>query len=354
MPFSAIDYQLLPSPEEIKALLPLPKAHQEQILQGREKVRAILHRETREKLFIVGPCSIHHLDEARLYAEQLSKLQRDVQGELCVVMRAYFEKPRTSLGWKGLLYDPALSGKSNMREGILQARRFLLSLAELGVLAATEFLDPLSYYYLGDLITWGCIGARTVASPIHRQMASLVDCPIGCKNSPDGDLDSALHAILCARNPQEFLGMSSSGHIAEMHSSGNPDAHLVLRGGRHQPNFDASSIGKALEQARLLGINTSLLVDCSHDNSGKDYMRQPEITLNVVEQMCRGNQAIAGVLIESNLQPGQQPVFIDASQRKHGVSVTDGCLGWEATERLAIQTHAHLQNQRLQKTGHNA
>lgn len=349
MPFPSVEYQMLPSPEEIKALLPLPKTHQEKIFQGREKVRSILHRQAREKLFIVGPCSIHHLDEAYTYAEKLLKLQNDLQGELCVVMRAYFEKPRTSVGWKGLLYDPGLNGQSNMREGILQARRFLLALASLGVLAATEFLDPLSYYYLGDLITWGCIGARTVASPIHRQMASLVECPIGCKNSPDGDLDTALHAILCARNPQVFLGMSPSGQIAEVRSVGNQDAHLVLRGSRQQPNFDEASVAKALQQSRLLGVSTSLLVDCSHDNSGKDYMRQPDVALNVVQQICSGNQAIAGVLIESNLQPGQQPVFIDASQRKAGVSVTDGCLGWEATKRLAIQTHKSLQ-----KMGENA
>ena len=342
MSLSLCEYQLLPSPEEVAALLPIRPDQHAQILRGRQRVRAILHGKAQEKLFIVGPCSIHHLDEARVYAEQLHALQAQMQGALCIVMRAYFEKPRTLFGWKGLLYDPDLSGQSNLREGILQSRRCLLSLADLGVLAATEFLDPLTYYYLGDLVAWGCIGARTVASPIHRQMASLVECPIGCKNSPDGDLDAALHAILCARGPQEFLGMSPTGRIAQVSSKGNPDAHLVLRGGRDHTNWDASSIARALDQARLLGVTTSLLVDCSHDNSRKEYTRQPEIALDVVEQICRGNHGIAGVLIESNLEPGHQPVFVDVSERRPGVSVTDGCLGWDATQRLAIQTHLRL------------
>lgn len=353
MPPATINYQTLPSPEEVNTLLPLPVEHQDQILEGRKRVRAILHGESVEKLFIVGPCSIHHLDEAKVYAEHLRALQDKVQGALCIVMRAYFEKPRTSLGWKGLLYDPYLSGQSNLREGILQSRRLLLYLAELGVLAATEFLDPLAHYYLGDLVTWGCIGARTVASPIHRQMASFVECPIGCKNGPDGDLDSALNAILCANRAQEFFGMSPSGNIAQVRSLGNLDAHLVLRGGRDQPNCDAASVDRAITQSRVMGVKTSLLVDCSHDNSRKDYMRQPEIALDVVEQICRGNQGIAGVLIESNLQPGHQPLFIDMSggaergERRHGVSVTDSCLGWEATQRLAIQTHERLQQSEI-------
>lgn len=343
MPLSTVDYQPLPSPQEIMALMPATSQQQEQILRGRKRVRAILHGKSQEKLFIVGPCSIHHLDEAKMYAEQLRALQEKVEGALCIVMRAYFEKSRTSLGWKGLLYDPSLNGQSNIHEGILQARRFLLFLAELGVLAGTEFLDPLSHYYFGDLVAWGCIGARTVASPIHRQMASLVQCPIGCKNSLDGDLDYALHAILCARTSQDFLSISPDGRIAQVHSEGNADAHLVLRGGKEHTNFDALSVAKALEQSRRAGVTTSLLVDCSHDNSRRDYMRQPEIALDVVQQMCQGNGGIAGVLIESNLQPGHQPVFIDVSERRPGVSVTDACLGWEATQHLAIKTHELLQ-----------
>lgn len=343
MSFDPFRFQKLPSPEEVKALIPAISVHYEHIARGRERIRAILHGKSQEKLFIVGPCSIHHLDEAKVYAEQLCALQEELKGKLCIVMRAYFEKPRTSLGWKGLLYDPTLSGEPNIREGILQARGFLLFLAELGVLAGTEFLDPLSHYYVEDLIAWGCIGARTVASPIHRQMASLIRCPIGCKNSQDGDLDHALHAILSARTSQGFLGISPDGHVAQVHSQGNPDAHLVLRGSKSQPNFDAASIAKALEISKRAGVQTCLLVDCSHDNSRRDYMRQPEIALDVVEQICSGNKGIAGILIESNLQPGSQPVFIDVSERRTGVSVTDACLGWEATERLAIQTHLRLQ-----------
>jgi 3-deoxy-7-phosphoheptulonate synthase len=332
--------EILPSPGELYRELPLSLGQRAFINQVRSQLRDILQGRSPRKLLIVGPCSIHNIAEAREYADRLKALASRTEERFLLIMRAYFEKPRTALGWKGLLYDPHLNGQPNLKEGLTLARRFLLEMADMKVPAATEFLDPFVHFYLGDLIAWGCVGARTSSSQIHRQMASLLPLPVGFKNAIDGDCSVAINSILSAATPHALIGLTADGRVAQLQSTGNPHCHLVLRGGDSGPNFDAQTIHRAALKLQALGLPTQLLVDCAHDNSGKDHRRQSGVFQDLLEQLTSGTPHIAGILMESYLCAGSQPPFHEPL--RYGVSLTDACMDWESTEALLIEAHGRL------------
>ena len=292
---------------------------------------------------IVGPCSIHDEKAAYEYAEKLKKLRDEVSEALLVVMRVYFEKPRTSVGWKGLINDPQLDGTCDITDGVRKARRILLQINEIGVPAATEFLETITPQYVADLVSWSCIGARTTESQTHREMASGLSMSVGFKNGTDGKLSAAINAIVAAKTPQSFLGIDQNGHTCVVKTGGNPWAHIVLRGGS-QPNYDQISI----EQARLKLIEKNLLenimVDCSHGNSMKKYQGQAIVWRNVIDQYIAGNDSLIGLMLESNLFEGNQKFSGDLSSLKYGVSITDECISWETTENLLLSAAEKLAN----------
>lgn len=325
------------TPKETKTTLPL-RQHAF-IAATRDAIGDILHGRDSRILLVVGPCSIHNIDAAIEYAMRLQRLSTEVQDVFLVCMRTYFEKSRTALGWKGLLYDPHLDGSHNLQEGIRLSRELLVYLADLGLPAATEFLEPLSYSYLGDSISWSSIGARTCQSPVHRELASSLKMPVGIKNRCDGNIDIAIQACITAREPHHFLGIDQEGRVSQIDSTGNKMVHLVLRGSENSPNYDAASI----EKARLLLVKTGLLeaivVDCSHDNCQRKYLQQKAVFANVIEQISCGSSAIKGIMLESYLLGGSQ---MGSSQghffsKELRQSITDPCLDWETTEQLIRQ-----------------
>ena len=328
----------LVSPAQILEDLPLGEGREEAVLRHRDDVAAILNREDDRLLVIVGPCSVHDVDAALDYAGRLSARAQELGDDLCVAMRVYFEKPRTTVGWKGLINDPHLDGSRDVNTGLHMARSLLLEVLDLGLPIGCEFLDPITPQYISDVVAWGAIGARTTESQIHRQLASGLSMPVGFKNGTAGSVKLAVDAVRAAAEPHAFAGVDASGTPAIFYTEGNPDCHVILRGGRERPNFDAEGVGEALELLRNAGLAERLLVDASHDNSGKDHLRQPKVAAEIGSQVAAGNSAIVGVMLESFLVGGRQDQEPGADL-VYGQSITDACMDWDTTvlalDRLA-------------------
>ena len=324
------------TPIELVTDLPASPNVESIVAAGQNHVRQVLNGADSRFMVIVGPCSIHDGEAALEYAERLYRCSRELTDRLLVIMRVYFEKPRTTTGWKGLIYDPYLDNSFDIEAGLRQARRLLLSLAEMGIHAGTEFLDPIVPQYLADLVSWATIGARTTESQTHRQMASGLRMPVGFKNGTDGNVQVAIDAVVSARSPHGFMGLDADGRTAIIRTAGNPDSHLVLRGGNNGPNFNQATVEKAQKQLGEAGLRTHLLVDCSHGNSNKEHRNQSRTLRDVVNQRMKGNKHIAGIMLESNLNPGNQRLEGGSYRLRYGVSITDACIGWDETEELLI------------------
>ncbi len=339
---NVVETKELPSPVELFNSLPKSETQSAFVTRAREGIHRVIFTEDKRFLLVVGPCSIHDLDAGRDYAQRLAKLAHEVSDRIMVVMRVYFEKPRTTVGWKGLIMDPHLDGSHDIAAGLNKARSFLREVLDLGLPTATELLDPITPQYIADLICWSAVGARTTESQTHRQMASGLSMPLGFKNGTDGSLGSALNAIKAAAQPQTFLGVSVDGRASAVATAGNPNCHIVLRGGSQGPNFSAEHIAETEAALAKAGLLSSILVDCSHANSSKDPGRQPEVMRNVLDQITAGNQSIIGTMVESNLEAGNQRFPQPKTDLRYGVSITDGCIDWATTESLIRETHAAL------------
>ena len=326
--------EVLPTPYAVKAALPAPEPVLEGVADARRQVRNILERRDPRLLVVVGPCSIHDVDAAVDYAHHLKSVADRTRHGLCVVMRAYFEKPRTTVGWKGLINDPHLDDSFHIEEGIRIARQLLIDLGAIGLPLSTEALDPIMPQYLHDLIAWSAIGARTTESQTHREMASGLSSAVGFKNGTDGALDVAINALNSVTKPHRFLGINQSGQVAIIHTRGNDLAHIVLRGGHTGPNYDEDAVGACEVELRAAGLPENIMVDCSHANSNKDHRNQPAIARDVAAQIENGNRSIIGIMLESNLAEGSQKLGEELS---YGVSITDACIGWSDTEALLLE-----------------
>ncbi len=335
-----VENRPLLAPKQILEKLPLTDTAAALVAQTRDHIRNIMHNEDRRLLVIVGPCSVHDVEAAYEYARQLVKLRERFADQLEVVMRVYFEKPRTSIGWKGLINDPHLDGSYDINEGLQLARKLLLDLAELGLPSATELLDPITPQYIADVIAWTAIGARTTESQTHREMASGLSMPIGFKNNTNGNLQAATNAMLAASQPHHFLGINTSGHASIVSTTGNADGHLVLRGGKQGPNYEAAHVESAAKVLAAENLNPRVMVDCSHANANKDHNRQVAVSENIAEQIAKGSQHLMGIMIESHLIAGKQPIPEQLGDLVYGQSITDACVDIETTatmlETLAI------------------
>jgi len=326
--------QVLVTPAQLKLDLPVTPSVRDNVQRARMAVKNIVRRKDPRLLVVVGPCSIHDVDAALDYAERLAALAGEVGDSLMLVMRAYFEKPRTTVGWKGLVNDPHLDDTFEVGEGLAIARQLLLDMAEMNLPLSTEALDPITPQYLQDLISWTAIGARTTESQKHREMASGLSSAVGFKNGTDGGLTVALNALQSVASPHSFLGINTSGQVAVMHTRGNPDAHLVLRGGSNGPNYDAGSVAAAESGLIAAGLEPTIMVDCSHANSNKDHNRQPLVARDIAAQIAAGNRSVIGLMIESNLAAGNQPLQGGRDGLQYGVSITDACIDWQTTQAL--------------------
>lgn len=322
------------SPRALKDLSPTPEAVNDSVAQARERVVRILNQEDPRLLVVIGPCSIHDEKSALEYATRLSKLQKEFADRMEIVMRVYFEKPRTTIGWKGLVNDPHLDGSQDIETGLKIARKLLQQINGMGLPAATEFLDPIVPQYIANLITWAAIGARTTESQTHREMASGLSMPVGLKNSTDGSLQVAIDAMGATRHSHSFLGMNEDGVTSIVRTTGNPHAHVVLRGGRALTNYDAASIKAAEEKLISEKLPPVLMVDCSHANSEKKFAKQEDVWHSVIEQRVGGTKSLIGLMVESHLNEGNQPIPKNKAELRYGVSITDSCIGWETTERM--------------------
>jgi 3-deoxy-7-phosphoheptulonate synthase len=331
----------LSSPRTIKNDLPMTEAANAIVVEGRVAVQRILRHEDSRLLVVVGPCSIHDSRGALEYAQKLARLREELNDRLYIVMRVYFEKPRTTVGWKGLINDPHLDGSYDIEAGIRKARQLLLDITHLGLPAATEFLDSIVPQYIGDLVSWAAIGARTTESQTHREMASGLSMPVGFKNATDGSLQIALDALQAAQAAHSFLGIDQDGFTSIVRTKGNRYGHVVLRGGRNATNYDTVSIATAVAALEKARQTAALMVDCSHANSNKQHAQQEEVARSVMVQRATGNTALIGLMIESYLEEGNQPLPQNGADLKYGVSITDACINWETTER--ILRHAHQQ-----------
>ena len=336
-----VDVFPLTSPKKLKEKLPVSENAADTVIQARNTIKRVLAGEERRLLMIVGPCSIHDPEAARDYALRLKKLAVEVSETILIVMRVYFEKPRTTVGWKGLINDPDLDGSHKINKGIELARKILLETNNLGLPCATETLDPITPQYLADLISWSAIGARTTESQTHREMASGLSMPVGFKNGTDGGLNVALNAMNSALQQHHFLGINPEGISSVIQTSGNPHVHLVLRGGNNGPNYDAVSVHIAADALASGGLPKAIKIDCNHANSGKDPSRQELVLRNTIMQIKDGDQSIIGTMIESNINGGNQLI---KPKMKYGVSVTDACLDWENTHRIILDAHTALKN----------
>jgi len=326
----------LVAPRVLKEELRVDEAIAQTVVDARRTVREILSGTDPRLLCLVGPCSIHDPVAALDYAERLARLRPAVEHRLFLVMRVYFEKPRTTVGWKGLINDPHMDDSCDMEAGLRIARRLLIDINRLGLAAGTEMLDPITPQYIADLVSWAAIGARTTESQTHREMASGLSMPVGFKNTTEGNLQVAVNAIESARRPHSFLGINQDGVTAIIRTAGNPDTHVVLRGGRTS-NYDASSIEECQRLLAKAGLEPRVMVDCSHAQTSKDYTRQPAVLAALVDQVRGGNRAIMGMMLESNIGAGNQPLSKDRAALKYGVSVTDPCIDWAATEQCLIE-----------------
>ena len=318
------------TPLQIKKKYPLTPFHKQMIHQKREMGAKIMRKGDHRLVILAGPCSIHEREATVQYASLMKKLAKRVEDRIFLIMRVFLEKPRTQFGWKGFIYDPNLDGTCKIEKGLVQTRKLLLELIEMDVPIATEFLDPLLLYYNQDFFTWGIIGARTSASQIHRQMASYLTLPVGFKNETDGRVDNAICGALAARYPQVFVGIDKHGRVSKVKSGGNPDTHLILRGSHLNPNYDADSVSKAIEKQQLHGLSSPLIIDCAHGNSQKNPQKQVEVFDSILDQIVKGNRAIAGAMLESHIRGGNT------------FSITDPCLDWETTEQLILKAYSML------------
>ncbi len=333
---------LLPPPEAVHAELPISDAARETVLAGRRAVEAILDRRDDRVFLVVGPCSIHDPAVARDYARRLKALADEVSDTVLVIMRVYFEKPRTTVGWKGYVNDPYMDDSFRIDEGLLQARRLLLEFAEMGLPTATEALDPITPQYLSDLITWTAIGARTTESQTHREMASGLSTPVGFKNGTDGNLQTAINALHSVSHPHSFLGINPQGQCVVVRTRGNRYGHLVLRGGGGKPNYDSVNVALAEQELEAAGLPQNIMVDCSHANCSKDPALQPMVLENLVKQITDGNRSLVGMMVESNIGWGNQKLGDDPSKLEYGVSITDPCIDWPTTEASVREMAAQL------------
>lgn len=337
-----VSQETLLTPRELRDSIPVSQKAADTVLAGRQVIQNILDREDDRIFVIAGPCSIHDLTSAMEYAERFKQLASEVSETIYLVMRVYFEKPRTTVGWKGFINDPDLNDSFNITKGLHLGRQLLLDLAEMGIPTATEALDPVTPQFIGDLVSWTAIGARTAESQTHREMSSGLSTPVGFKNGTDGSLDTCVNAMLSASSPHSFLGIDSEGRSAVTHSTGNHYSHVVLRGGRHGPNYDSVNIAlteQALEKANL---PKNIVIDCSHENSNKNPMLQPLVMENCIHQLTEGSRSIVGVMIESHLHEGNQKISSNSDELQYGVSVTDGCVSWETTEEMLHKAHQAL------------
>jgi 3-deoxy-7-phosphoheptulonate synthase len=330
------------TPRELKERLPVRERARQSVIDGRETIKRILDREDKRLFIVVGPCSIHDPEAAIVYGKRLKALADKVSDTLLLVMRVYFEKPRSTVGWKGLINDPHLNGSFEIEEGLHIARRLLLDLAELGLPLATEALDPISPQYIQDLISWSAIGARTTESQTHREMSSGLSCAVGFKNGTDGSLAVAINALKSVIHPHNFLGIDPDGRVSTVSTAGNRYGHIVLRGGNGKPNYDSVNMAICEQELQQAGVCPYIMVDCSHENSNKNPALQPLVAENVTNQILEGNEAIIGLMIESNINAGNQPIPENLADLKYGVSVTDACIDWETTESTILYMHTAL------------
>ncbi len=333
----------VPTPEELCSELPLTGKNVEAVFQGRESIRNILDDKDRRLFVVVGPCSIHDPKGAIEYAERLKKLADRVKERFVLVMRVYFEKPRTTIGWKGFINDPTMDDSFKVTDGLKMARELLLKITGMGLPVATEALDPMTPQYLGDLISWTAIGARTTESQTHREIASGLSTPVGFKNGTDGNIQVAINAMQSALSSHHFLGIDAKGKVSVFMTRGNPYSHIVLRGAESGPNYESKFIVECEKTLAKAGLRRKIMVDCSHGNSNKDHQRQPIVFRAVIDQVVAGNQAICGLMIESHLHGGNQKIPKNLSELKYGVSVTDKCLDWETTETMILQAYERLE-----------
>ena len=323
-------YKPLLPPAILLEELPLGDRASETVARGRQEVSRILRGDDDRVVVVVGPCSIHDPDAGLEYARKLKKISDERASELCIVMRVYFEKPRTTVGWKGLINDPRLDGTFAINEGLRKARHFLLDVTEIGLPAGVEFLDPISPQYVSDTVSWGAIGARTTESQVHRELASGMSMPIGFKNGTDGGIQIAIDAVRAAAHPHRFLGVTEQGLAAIVATRGNQDCHVILRGGESGPNYDVTSVQKTASALRSANVPARLMIDASHGNSTKDYRRQPAVVHDVATQIAEGETAVMGMMLESFLVDGRQDL-VDAGSLRYGLSITDACMGWDMT-----------------------
>ncbi len=328
----------LTSPRQLRRRLPLTEQHRQAVVGAREIITSVLDGTDARMLVVVGPCSIHDPAAGLEYARRLADLARRLEHDLYVVMRAYFEKPRTTLGWKGLINDPELDGTFRMHDGLVTARAFLIEAVSLGLPVGCEFLDPITAQYLADTVSWGAIGARTCLSQIHRQLASGLSMPVGFKNAPDGDVQGAVDAVAASAGAQVFPGIDDDGRAAVFETSGNPDGHLVLRGGSAGPNFDEEHVADALDRLERAGLPRRVVIDASHANSAKDHRRQPLVAADIAARLAAGGEGVVGLMLESFLVPGRQDLSAgNGTPLVFGQSITDACIGWEETVSVLNQ-----------------
>ncbi len=334
--------QVLIPPSELKAKLPLTPELEKKVLSYRSQIKNILDFQDRRKFIVVGPCSIHDTTAAIEYAQRLKELSDRVSDKLLLIMRVYFEKPRTTVGWKGLINDPDLDDSFDVQKGMQVGRQLLLDITKIGLPTATEALDPIVPQYIGDLISWAAIGARTTESQTHREMASGLSMPVGFKNGTDGSIKVALNALQSAMQPHNFLGINQQGQVSVFQTTGNAYGHVILRGGEGKPNYDPVSVGEVETALKKAGMAPRIVIDCSHGNSNKDYRLQPIVMESVIQQIVNGNTSTVGLMLESHLAEGSQSIPADLSQLQYGVSVTDKCINWAETERIILAAFDRL------------
>lgn len=338
---NVLSEKLIPTPQDIKDRARITPAAEETVLRSREVIRNILDKKDPRLLVVVGPCSIHDLKAAREYADRLKSLSKDISETIFLVMRVYFSKPRTTIGWKGFINDPYLDDSFKIEDGLLKSRELLIDIANMGVATGTEALDSMTPQYMDDLISWTAIGARTTESQTHREMASGLSTPVGFKNGTDGNVQVAVNALKSASKSHHFLGINSSGQATVIHTRGNVYGHAILRGGL-RPNYDSVSVAMCEKELQVAKLPVNIVIDCSHGNSYKDASLQPLVLENVVNQIVDGNRSIVGVMLESNLFFGNQELTKDLSELEYGVSITDTCIDWETTEKVLRKTHEKL------------
>lgn len=336
--------EILITPDKLKQDIPLTEKATETVISGRETINNILDRKDHRLFVVIGPCSIHDIDAAKEYAHKLKALADKVKDTIYLVMRVYFEKPRTTVGWKGLINDPHLNDSFEIEEGLHIGRQLLVDINEIGLPTATEALDPISPQYLQDTIAWSAIGARTTESQTHREMSSGLSVAIGFKNGTDGGLDVAINALKSVSHPHSFLGINREGQVSVVRTKGNPYGHVVLRGGGGKPNYDSVNVALCEQALEKSGLSKNIMIDCSHANSNKDPALQTLVMHDVTNQILEGNKSIVGLMVESNLNWGNQSIPKDLSELKYGVSVTDACIDWEATEKAINEMHDKLKD----------